>query len=493
MTPAREPAPRWEEPVATEGGFAAWLRSPAPTELAAGAGALFVHGAVTHDAGEIAGLELTAGGVAVEPMAWRMPSPGLGAERPGLRGGDRAIFWGIVAIPAFTGSVELGLRARGPGGETAALTLATIAAAPAPAPASAPAAGPETVAICMATYEPSAELLERQLDSLRAQTHGDWICLISDDGSSPEAFAALERHAGADPRFHLSRAPARLGAYGNFARALGLAPPAAGYVALADQDDRWHPEKLATLLGALGEAELAFSDMRLTRPDGTVLSDTYWTSRQPNHGNFASLLLGNSVSGAASLFRRRLLERALPLPPRIGNLYHDHWLALVAAAHGPIAYVDRPLYDYVQHPRAVIGHAGANRPPEGGPLRRLAALRGRERGRLRGEWRRIYFAEYCRMALTAVALRERFGPALDRRRRRALNLALALDRSPTALAWLTGRQLRRLRRDDSGGAEAGMLRGLLWRRAIERRHTGDPLDDADLPAAVVGIDPTFPD
>ena len=29
-----------------------------------------------------------------------------------------------------------------------------------------------------------------------------------------------------------------------------MAPPSAAYVALADQDDRWHPEKLEALLGA---------------------------------------------------------------------------------------------------------------------------------------------------------------------------------------------------------------------------------------------------
>ena len=64
-----------------------------------------------------------------------------------------------------------------------------------------------------------------------------------------------------------------------------------------------------------------------------------------------------------------------------GNLYHDHWLALVAASTGRIAYVDRPLYDYVQHPEAVIGHAGANvGVVGGGVLQRLAALRGRAPG-----------------------------------------------------------------------------------------------------------------
>ena len=42
------------------------------------------------------------------------------------------------------------------------------------------------VAICMATYEPPGDLLRIQLDSIREQTHGNWVCLISDDHSSDE-------------------------------------------------------------------------------------------------------------------------------------------------------------------------------------------------------------------------------------------------------------------------------------------------------------------
>jgi hypothetical protein len=149
---------------------------------------------------------------------------------------------------------------------------------------------------------------------------------------------------------------------------------------------------------------------------------------------------------------------------------------------GEIAYVDRPLYDYVQHPGAVIGHAGANRGVVGGSFaRRLLALRGRPPGRLRTEWRRIYFDEYCRMALSAVALRARLGDRIDARSRRTLEWALALDRSPGAQSRLAARQLRRLVRDDTGGSEAGMLRGLAWRRRIARADGTDPLDDADLP------------
>jgi glycosyltransferase involved in cell wall biosynthesis len=343
----------------------------------------------------------------------------------------------------------------------------------------------------MATYEPPAELLQRQLDSLRAQTYDDWVCVISDDGSGDEAFARIERLTGSDPRFAVSRSPERAGAYANFARVLAMVPKTATYVALCDQDDHWYPDKLETLVAELGDARMAFSDMQLTRADGSVIADTYWTDRQPNHDNYGSLLLGNSVTGAASLFRRELLDEALPLPPRAGNLYHDHWLALVAAARGPIAYVDRPLYDYVQHGEAVIGHAGANvGVVGGGVIRRLAALRGRERGRLREEWRRIYFAEYCRAALTAVALEQRLGPAIGARQRRAIRLVLAAERSPRALAWLAARQLRRPFHDDTGGSESGILRGLAWRRALALRRGRDPLDDADLPPGIVGVDPT---
>ena len=140
----------------------------------------------------------------------------------------------------------------------------------------------------------------------------------------------------------------------------------------------------------------------------------------------------------------------------------------------------------------MIGHAGANvGVVGGGVLRRLAALRGRPPGRLRAEWRRIYFAEYCRLALTAVALEQRLGPALSADRRRVLHRALALDVSSVAAAGLATRQLRRLARDDTGGSETGLLRGLAWRRGLSLRSGGrDPLDDADLPPGIVGVDPS---
>jgi glycosyltransferase involved in cell wall biosynthesis len=463
----------WGEPLAHEGGVSLWLRTPRPND----GGPLFVHGAVVDTDERVRAVDLAAADERRPAMAQGMPSPTLAAR-------TRAIFWGVATSIdelSIEVTLESGRRVRIP--VPAASPRPTVEVS-APPKASA-------VAICMATHEPPPELLERQIESIVNQTEGDWVCLISDDSSSEAALARIEQATSGDSRFVVSRHTARLGAYANFGAAMGMVPDDATLVALSDQDDVWHPDKLARLGDALESsgARLAFSDMRILKAGGEVLSDTYWTTRQPNHANFASLLLGNSVTGAASIFRRDLLDDALPLPPKFGNLYHDHWLALVAAASGDIEYLDERLYDYIQHERAVIGHAGANRGVVGGSFaRRLGALRGRPPGRLREEWRRIYFGEYCRMALTAVALRQRLGERLGASERRTLERALALDHSPAAVAWLTARQLRRLRRDDTGGSEAGMLRGLAWRRGIGRADGSDPLDDADLPPEMLSAD-----
>ena len=267
-------------------------------------------------------------------------------------------FWGFARIgPCATdAAVDLRLRARVADGATLETELARIGRTPLAAAPPAGARAPE-IAICMATYEPPPDLVRRQIDSLRAQTHTDWLCVVSDDCSRPERFAELQALLAGDPRFVLSRSDRRLGFYRNFERALALAPAGARYVALADQDDVWHPEKLATLRTAIGDARLVFSDARVLARDGRVLAGTYWSDRRNQHADLLSLLVANAVTGAASLFPRALLDDALPFPPAQFAHFHDHWLALCALAVGDIRFVDEPLYDYVQHGAATLGHA----------------------------------------------------------------------------------------------------------------------------------------
>jgi glycosyltransferase involved in cell wall biosynthesis len=466
-----------------------------PSRLAVGGGnAVVLCGSCFHRRQRIRELRVGLPGSEAPAIAHGMPRPDLftalhprlelplaahierddGSEEDPYLMSYRSGFWVIASFEPVDEPVSTELRAtaRLEDGTVATASLGRIELDPGPG-AGATAAGNgrapgPLVAICMATYEPPLDLFQRQVESIRSQTHANWICMVSDDRSSPARFDNMQRILDGDPRFVVTRAPRRLGYYHNFERALSMTPPSAGYATLADQDDRWHPEKLETLLGALGDANLVYSDARVVDRDGRLLSNTYWSRRRNNHTNMASLLVANTVTGAASLFRRELLELALPFPPRHGSPYHDHWLALVALASGRIAYVDRPLYDYVQHQDAAIGHARANAAGSRsrGGVRGLLRLVGKPRSTL-AAWRGIYFLEVCRVLQFATVLERRYGDRMSRTKRRAVRLLAASERSPRAMAWLLLRRARRLAgRNETLGVELALLRGIAWRYAL---------------------------
>ena len=314
-------------------------------------------------------------------------------------------------------------------------------------------------AICMATFEPDMDLFRAQVDSIKAQTDEDWICIVSDDCSEQRRLAEIERALGDDPRFSLSRSPRRLGFYDNFERALAMVPAAVPYVALADQDDRWQPRKLGALRQALGSAELVYSDARIVDRDGRLIQARHLAGGGGPPANLTSLLACNTVTGAASLFRRELLEKALPFPEVPGTPYHDQWLAAVALARGEIRFVDEPLYDYVQHEAAVLGHPGPPRPTRNNRLPTIAGLRER-----RPSWREAYLSQWCRLRETARVLSKRCEAELTGRKRRSLRLFTMSERSPVVWAWLAARTLRStLSRSDSRTADRALLAGLIWR------------------------------
>ena len=68
-------------------------------------------------------------------------------------------------------------------------------------------------------------------------------------------------------------------------------------------------------------------------------------------------------------------------------------------ARGDIAYVDRPLYDYVQHGDAALGHQRANQGAVEHPLaQRMETIK--KGGVLEG-WGLVYYQHYRRLLLAA--------------------------------------------------------------------------------------------
>lgn len=462
----REPSSRPDQPLRTA------LDTPLPDSLAIGRGtALFVCGSCFHESRRVIELELRLGSEPSRPMSHGMPRSDL-YHRFGTPYAYSSGFWAIVPVPGRQRdeTVELGISVALDDGSRIAAPLKTIKLL-----GSNPTGGQRAqtwagegedrrVAICMATYDPPLDLFERQIESIRAQSHDDWVCILSDDHSDPERFSRMEGLIGADDRFVVSRSSRRQGLYRNFERSLEMAPPDVSFVALCDQDDFWHRDKLTTLLDEIGAATIAYSDARVVDRDGGLRSPTYWSARRNNWTNLTSLVLANSITGAAALYRRDLLELALPFPP-VNFLFHDHWLAIIGRAAGDVAYVDRPLYDYVQHGGAALGHENAH----------VWSIRQRttsDKARIfrrdpqffYEHWRATYFSEYCRTVHLARVVLMRDPERLRHRRRRALERLAAGERSPVRLGLrLAARRARTvLGRDETMHAEGRHLRALAW-------------------------------
>jgi glycosyltransferase involved in cell wall biosynthesis len=137
-----------------------------------------------------------------------------------------------------------------------------------------------------------------------------------------------------------------LGYNKNFEKALLLA--GGDVLAIADQDDVWHPRKIEILIAHWpAESPLIYSDSVLF--SGQVPSNPLpnrWIKRLAGKDP-RQLALFNTISGHAMLIRKNLLSLALPFNP---GVYYDWWLAIVAMANGGITYHQVVLVYQRAHP-----------------------------------------------------------------------------------------------------------------------------------------------
>ena len=225
--------------------------------------------------------------------------------------------------------------------------------------------------ILLATYN-GARFLPEQLASLAAQSHRDWRLLVRDDGSTDGSLDVVRAwsESVSQPVEIIEDGRKGLGASLNFAALLEASE--APYFACCDQDDVWLPEKLATMLAAVREAEhglpddtpvLAWSDLRVVDAALQPIADSFHRfSRRPTlypGRELRQVMLHNFVTGCASLGNAALRDKALPVPPAASM--HDWWLAMVAAGLGELVRVRQATILYRQHGGNTLG-ANANDP-----------------------------------------------------------------------------------------------------------------------------------
>lgn len=231
------------------------------------------------------------------------------------------------------------------------------------------------VSVVMATYNGGAFLRE-QLLSLRAQTQPPAELVVADDGSTDSTLEVIrDALAGAPFSVHLHRNGLNKGYRRNFIEAASLA--SAPLVAFCDQDDVWHPNKLARMSRAFDDPAvmLAYHNASIIDCQGRTNGQLYG----PNGGrkrSESSLTDPWSFSlGFTQIFRRELCTFT-PLQPFSRDflfprerLAHDQWFFFLASCLGRVAFVDEDLVAYRQHSDNVFGAIDRGR------ARRLGVLK----------------------------------------------------------------------------------------------------------------------
>lgn len=200
-----------------------------------------------------------------------------------------------------------------------------------------------SVSVVMCTYN-GEKFLKEQLDSILRQTYPVLELIVQDDCSSDNTCAIVEEYAEKYPFIKLFRNEKQLGINQNFFSAMHRAQ--GELIAISDQDDIWENDKLEKQVNAIGNKMCCAG---LSAPFATEKSIPFTIDlRHPNR-NLLRLVFVGSIPGHCMLFTKDLLDETLRLSPFFPSRLYDVTIAMVAASHDSIAYVDSVLVKHRRH------------------------------------------------------------------------------------------------------------------------------------------------
>jgi glycosyltransferase involved in cell wall biosynthesis len=214
------------------------------------------------------------------------------------------------------------------------------------------------ISVALCTYN-GARFLPDQLESIQNQTRAIDELVICDDGSADNTWEIIQ---ASNLPIISTRNPVRLGVTKNFEQTISRCT--GEVIFLCDQDDRWRPDKVETLLKALEpqRVNLAFSNAQIVDRDLTPLGYRMWDSiwfdpqeqQQVADGNALPVLLRHAIAAGSTLaFKSKYLPLLLPIPDLPHS--HDIWITLLLSCIGRIDPVNEDLIQYRLHGGNEVG------------------------------------------------------------------------------------------------------------------------------------------
>jgi rhamnosyltransferase len=219
------------------------------------------------------------------------------------------------------------------------------------------------ILVLLASYN-GARWLREQIDSILAQTGVAVEILVGDDASRDATASLLREGWPNEARLRCRLWEQSSGSAGASFRRLFREADSEGYdfVALADQDDIWHPDKLLRAVAALQQhdAHAYSAAAQAFWPDGRRKLLT-----QCPHERAADFLFEGAGQGCTFVLRQPFFVRVRRFciehkDPAEAFHYHDWLIYLLARAWDARWYFDQaPTIAYRQHDGNEIGSRGS--------------------------------------------------------------------------------------------------------------------------------------
>lgn len=198
------------------------------------------------------------------------------------------------------------------------------------------------ISVVMCTYN-GEKFIREQLDSILQQTVSVDEIIIQDDCSTDGTYNILLEYEQKYSSIKIYRNSQNIGINANFFNAISKAE--GDYIAISDQDDIWHQQKLELQIKNIGTNLLCGGR---SIPFSTETGIATIDMRIPNFSLLRWLFIG-SISGHTMLLSKELLQKMPDVSDIAPFRLYDAIIGMTAASFNSIVYLEEELVQHRRH------------------------------------------------------------------------------------------------------------------------------------------------
>lgn len=227
------------------------------------------------------------------------------------------------------------------------------------------------VVILLATHN-GEEYIQEMIESILSQDFQRWRLILSDDGSGDNTMEILKSYEAKYPeKIMVYRSGQQFGSAKLHFMHLLRQFQEAKYLMFADQDDRWHTDKISLTLQRMKQLEqdghipvMVHTDLCVVDENLQCLNPSFmkYSNLDGSRLDLRTLLIQNVVTGCTMMINRALAQKVVGAEVKGAILMHDWWIALVASVCGVSDFLNEATVDYRQHGDNSVGAKDSHSP-----------------------------------------------------------------------------------------------------------------------------------